>query len=117
MIDSFSQVSSEEMLQLAEERIFSLGPRDLASALSYQNMRYGLGKVIYALEGDVYCVFGPDATITRNKGRWTSSRTDTTGKILKPETVQLRKKAKNNPNQLKKENRRWVGLIQRGRKP
>ncbi|KXB06607.1 hypothetical protein AKJ51_03330, partial [candidate division MSBL1 archaeon SCGC-AAA382A20] len=72
MIDSFSQVSSEELLQLAEDRIFSLGPRDLASALSYQNMRYGLGKMIYALEDDAYCVFGPDATITRNKGRWTS---------------------------------------------
>lgn len=72
MKDSFSQVSSEELLQLAEDRIFSLGPRDLASALSYQNMRYGLGKMIYALEGEAYCVFGPDATITRNKGRWTS---------------------------------------------
>ncbi len=66
-------MSEKELLNFAEERIFSLGLRDLASALSYENMRYGLGKMIYALDSeDVYCVFGPDATITRNIGRWKS---------------------------------------------
>lgn len=72
MKEDISKVSSEKLLQLAEERIFSFGPRDLASALSYKNMCYGLGKIIYVLQGDAYCVFGPDATITRNKGRWLS---------------------------------------------
>ncbi|HIE34220.1 MAG TPA: hypothetical protein EYP86_03685 [Candidatus Altiarchaeales archaeon] len=68
-----SGMSSKELLDFARERIFFLGVRDLASALSYENMRYGLGKIIYALDsGDVYCVFGPDATITRNIGRWMS---------------------------------------------
>lgn len=66
-------ISGEKLLNVAEDRIFSLGPRDLASALSYENMRYGLGKMIYALDDDdVCCVFGPDATITRNVGRWQS---------------------------------------------
>ncbi len=45
----------------------------LASALAYENMRYGLGKIMYALDDyDVSCVFGPDATITRNVERWES---------------------------------------------
>ncbi|KXA88733.1 hypothetical protein AKJ57_06410 [candidate division MSBL1 archaeon SCGC-AAA259A05] len=64
--------SSEGLLQLSEERIFSMGPRDLSSALSYKNMIYGLGKMISVLEGNVYCVLGPDASITRNKKRWSS---------------------------------------------
>ncbi|HDH41390.1 MAG TPA: hypothetical protein ENG12_03175 [Candidatus Altiarchaeales archaeon] len=73
MEKKISQMSKEELLNFSEQRIFSLGLRDLASALSYENMRYGLGKMIYALDsGDVYCVFGPDATITRNIGRWMS---------------------------------------------
>ncbi len=68
-----SQMSQSELLDFAEDRIFSLGLRDLASAMSYENMRYGIGKMIYALDsGDVCCVFGPDATITRNIGRWMS---------------------------------------------
>lgn len=66
-------LSGEEMLALAEERIFSLGMRDLSSVLSYKNMRHALGKMMYALGSKrVYCVFAPDATITRNKGRWLS---------------------------------------------
>lgn len=64
--------SSDGLLQLSEERIFSMGPRDLSSALSYKNMSHGLGKMISVLEGDVYCVLGPDASITRNKKRWSS---------------------------------------------
>jgi len=67
-----SDASPERLLEIAEEHIFSLGLRDLASALSCKNMRYGLGKMISVLEGDAYCVFGPDATVTRNKGRWVS---------------------------------------------
>lgn len=61
------------MLSIAEERMFSLGPRDLASVLSYKNMRFALGKMMYALESrDVFCLFAPDASITRNRPRWLS---------------------------------------------
>lgn len=68
-----SEMSAEELLNLAEKRIFSLSIRDIASALSYENMRYGIGKMIYALNSDsVHCVLGPDATITRNIDRWMS---------------------------------------------
>ncbi|HEX55094.1 MAG: hypothetical protein DRO94_04890 [Candidatus Altiarchaeales archaeon] len=67
------EMSKDELLEFARNRIFFLGLRDLAAALSYENMQYGLGKMIYALDsGDVYSVFGPDATITRNVGRWMS---------------------------------------------
>jgi len=66
-----SSMPGEELLQLAEEHIYSLTIRDLASALSYENMRYGVGRMMSALESeDVLCVFGPDSTITRNIGRW-----------------------------------------------
>lgn len=64
-------MGAKELLESATKRIFSLGPRDLASALAYENMRYGLGKMMYALNDlDALCVFGPDATITRNIERW-----------------------------------------------
>jgi len=66
-------MSKKELRECANERIFSLGLRDLASAMSYKNMRYGLSKIIYALDSlNVHCVFGPDSTITRNIGRWMS---------------------------------------------
>lgn len=66
------QEKAKELLEKARERIFSLGPRDLASAMSYENMKYGLGKMLHVLGEEAYCVFGPDATITRNVGRWLS---------------------------------------------
>ncbi len=71
--EKISDMSGEGLLNLAEKRIFSLSIRDIASALAYENMRYGIGKMMYALDSDsVYCVFGPDATITRNIERWSS---------------------------------------------
>jgi hypothetical protein len=67
------QMDKKGLIDEATRRIFSLGPRDLASALAYENMRYGLGKMIYAADSlDISCVFGPDATITRNIERWNS---------------------------------------------
>jgi len=73
MTKQIPEMSKKELLKFSNERIFSLGLRDLASAMSYKNMRYGLAKIIYTLDsGDVHCVFGPDATITRNIGRWMS---------------------------------------------
>lgn len=68
-----SSLSGKDLLSLAEKRTFFLGMEDLGSNLSYRNMCYGLGKMMYALGSeDVYCVFAPDASITRNKGRWLS---------------------------------------------
>jgi len=73
MTKPVSDMSRKELRDCAKERIFSLGLRDLASALSYKNMRYGLSKMIYAMDSlDVHCVFSPDSTITRNRGRWMS---------------------------------------------
>jgi hypothetical protein len=66
------EMSGKKLLEYAGERIFSLGLRDLAHAVSHRNMLYGLGKMLYVSNEDVFCVFGPDATITRNKKRWTS---------------------------------------------
>lgn len=73
MTGEISDMSAGELLNFAEKRIFSLGPRDIASVLAYENMRYGIGKMICALnDGSVHCVLGPDATITRNIDRWMS---------------------------------------------
>lgn len=72
MVDTKS-LSKEELLSLADEHIFSLGKRDLGSALSYKNTLYGLGKMMYASESaDAYVLFAPDSSITRNKARWLS---------------------------------------------
>jgi len=66
-------LDKKALIDASTKRIFSFGPRDLASALAYENMRYGLGKIMYALDDyDVSCVFGPDATVTRNVERWES---------------------------------------------
>ncbi len=72
-MEDIRSLSGKDLLSLAEERVFSLGKRDLGSALSYKNTLYGLGKMMYALNNsNVYCVFAPDASITRNKKRWLS---------------------------------------------
>lgn len=71
-ISKTKKTSGKQLLEYAEERVFFLGIQDLASAISHRNMVYGLGKMLYVLDSDVFCVFGPDATITRNKDRWTS---------------------------------------------
>lgn len=62
----------QELLNQARERIFSLAPHDLASTLAIENMTWGLGKMLYVLDGKAFCVLGPDGTITRNTGRWQS---------------------------------------------
>ncbi len=66
------KASRKELLRCAEERIFFLGPDDLSSRLASKNMQYGLGKMLYASHNEVFCVFGPDASITRNTSRWES---------------------------------------------
>lgn len=72
MMSDVVRLSRTNILGLARERIFSAGLNDLAASLSYENMVYGLGKIIYALNStkNVFCVLGPDATITRSPKRW-----------------------------------------------
>jgi hypothetical protein len=65
-------MSRKQLLEYAEDRIFSLGLRDLAAIVSYKNMLYGLAKMLCASNEEIFCVFGPDATITRNRDRWVS---------------------------------------------
>ncbi|MEM2918208.1 MAG: hypothetical protein QXY62_01745 [Candidatus Altiarchaeota archaeon] len=62
---------AKELLKKAKESIFFLGLNDLSAVLSYENMLHGLGKMLYVAE-QAYCVFGPDASITRNVDRWLS---------------------------------------------
>lgn len=67
-----------DLLALAQSRIVSFSVNDSSARLSRMNTQYGLGKIIYALgrrgvpADSVYCVFGPDAGITRNAKRWAS---------------------------------------------
>lgn len=67
---SITDMSSKELLDYAEKRIFSISAGDLASRLSHRNIKYGLGRIMYATDDDAYCVMGPDATITRDIERW-----------------------------------------------
>ncbi|MFQ6089678.1 MAG: hypothetical protein ACE5K0_12375 [Candidatus Methanofastidiosia archaeon] len=59
----------QKLLRKARERIFFLGIEDLASKMSYENMVFGLSKLL-CFDEEIFCLFGPDATITRNKRRW-----------------------------------------------
>lgn len=73
MAKSIQSLGKKELLSLARSRIFTLGLKDLASELSMKNMEYGLAKILYALDSDrAFSFFSPDATITRNIGRWMS---------------------------------------------
>jgi hypothetical protein len=69
---------ASELLSLAKSRIVSFSTNDASAKLSRLNTQYGLGKIIYALlkrgasPESVYCVFGPDAGVTRNAKRWKS---------------------------------------------
>ena len=71
-------MNEKELLALAQSRIISFSTNDASARLSRLNTRYGVGKIIYALErrgvsaDTVYCVFGPDAGVTRNAKRWAS---------------------------------------------
>ena len=67
-----------DLLTLAQSRIVSFSTNDSSARLSRMNTQYGLGKIIHVLgrrgvpADSVYCVFGPDAGITRNAKRWAS---------------------------------------------
>ncbi|MBE0477746.1 hypothetical protein IBX65_01320 [Candidatus Aerophobetes bacterium] len=70
-------MNRQELLNQAEEHIFSTGLTDSGSKLCKSNMRYGLAKIHYwqqkmGLYPLAVFIGSPDMTITRNRGRWMS---------------------------------------------
>jgi hypothetical protein len=67
--------SPEALLRRAEEHCFFLSPDDSGAALCRANVRFGIAKIQAAQERfgappDATFLGAPDATVTRNKGRW-----------------------------------------------
>jgi len=70
-----SASAREELLRTAGEACFLTGVGDLAEELGGRNMAFGLAKIRFVQERlgitpDACFVGAPDATITRNIGRW-----------------------------------------------
>lgn len=71
-------MNEKKLLALAKSRIISFSTNDASARLSRLNTQYGVGKIIHVLSqrgvstDTVYCVFGPDAGVTRNAKRWAS---------------------------------------------
>lgn len=71
-------MQADKILRQAQNNIYSFGSGDASEVVSTLNVRYGLGKIIYALNSRgvdtqrTICVFSPDGGITRNKERWQS---------------------------------------------
>lgn len=69
-------LSVNQILKIASEKIISFGFHDASLEVSKLNTRYGLGKIILALESvgvdtsSCFCLFGPDGGISRNTSRW-----------------------------------------------
>ena len=67
----------EEFLEVAEEHIFSMGLPDSGTRLCLSNMKFGLAKIHcwqrkMGLSPLATFIATPDATVTRNRGRWDS---------------------------------------------
>lgn len=64
------------LLEQANRHIYDFGLKDASDVLAQLNLRYGLGKIITALENrnidtdNLIAVTTPDSGITRNKERW-----------------------------------------------
>ncbi|MFX1501928.1 MAG: hypothetical protein ACFFDH_13270 [Promethearchaeota archaeon] len=74
---NFSDLSKTELLDRANQYIFSTGLNDATSKLCRANMQYGLASfhVIqekYGFEPKATFISSPDETISRNKFRWNS---------------------------------------------
>ncbi len=72
-----SNRKDSELLARAERLVITTGVGDTGERLCRLNMRYGLAKMHYyqmsrGLEPDAMFLGAPDATVTRNPGRWTS---------------------------------------------
>lgn len=68
----------KNLLKQAQNNIYSFGTGDASEVVSQLNIRFGMGKIMHALNKEnvatdrVSCVFTPDGGITRNKERWQS---------------------------------------------
>jgi hypothetical protein len=72
-----SEITKSELLDRANQFIFSTGLNDGASKLCKANMKYGLGQIHliqeqYGFEPKATFISSPDETISRNKFRWNS---------------------------------------------
>jgi len=72
---NISDLSKEELLGIAKNHYFSLGPNDGAASLCKWNFAYGLSKIHYAqeklgLKPNATFISTPDETITKNRERW-----------------------------------------------
>lgn len=71
-------MQTKKLLEQAKQNIYSFGTGDASEIVSQLNVRFGLSKIIYALNKEnvdpsrTVCVFSPDGGITRNKERWQS---------------------------------------------
>ncbi|MFW9938617.1 MAG: hypothetical protein ACFFD5_13300 [Candidatus Thorarchaeota archaeon] len=77
LYQNISELSKSELLQRAQEFIFSTGLNDGASQLCKANMKYGIAQfqVIqekYGFEPKATFISSPDETISRNNFRWNS---------------------------------------------
>ncbi|MFX1237928.1 MAG: hypothetical protein ACFFAS_05970 [Promethearchaeota archaeon] len=77
VFSSLSELSKTELLNRAENYIFSTGLNDGASRLCQANMRYGLAQFHliqekYGFEPKATFISSPDETISRNIVRWKS---------------------------------------------
>ena len=75
--DKISELSKLELLQRANDYIFSTGLNDGASKLCKANMKYGLAQFHliqekYGFEPKATFISSPDETISRNNFRWNS---------------------------------------------
>jgi hypothetical protein len=76
-LENFSKLGRKELLERAENFIFSTGLNDGASQLCRKNMKYGLAQFHYiqynhGLMPNAVFISTPDETISRNNYRWNS---------------------------------------------
>ena len=77
LYQNLSELSKTDLLQRAQEFIFSTGLNDGASQLCKANMKYGLAQFHliqekYGFEPKATFISSPDETISRNNFRWNS---------------------------------------------
>lgn len=77
LYQNISELSKSDLLQRAQEFIFSTGLNDGASQLCKANMKYGLAQFQfiqekYGFEPKATFISSPDETISRNNFRWDS---------------------------------------------
>jgi len=77
LYQTVSELTKSELLERANEFIFSTGLNDGASKLCKANMKYGLSQMHliqekYGFEPKATFISSPDETVSRNEFRWNS---------------------------------------------